>query len=38
MAYTEKHCKLAEKHFKAEYFWYQELAKPAAKPLIKKRI
>jgi hypothetical protein len=34
-----KHCKLAEKHFKAGVLWYQEQQlKPAAKPLIKKRI
>jgi hypothetical protein len=32
-----KHCKLAEKHFKAGVLWYQEQQlKPAAKPLIKK--
>jgi hypothetical protein len=30
-----KHCKLAEKHFKAGVLWYQEQQlKPAAKPLI----
>jgi hypothetical protein len=34
-----KHCKLAEKHFKAGVLWYQEQQlKPAAKPLIKKNL
>jgi hypothetical protein len=33
-----KHCKLAEKHFKAGYFGIKNNSKPAAKPLIKKNL
>jgi hypothetical protein len=36
--YGYKHCKLAEKHFKAGVFGIKNNSKPAAKPLIKKRI
>jgi hypothetical protein len=33
-----KHCKLAENILKPEYWYQEQQLKPAAKPLIKKRI